>query len=111
MLAAVAAGVVLAAPAQAAPEGPDANFIAALDKAGISYHSPEQAIAAGKEVCSMMTDGESAPAVVQKMTQFNPGFTSTGAEKFAAIAATAYCPQYVSGGGQPPAPPAPPGAG
>jgi Protein of unknown function (DUF732) len=99
VLAALAAAIALAVPAHADPDPNDAQFIDALNKAGITYHSPEEAINAGKQVCALMSRGQSGPAVVQQMTQANPGFAEAGAQQFAAIAATVYCPQYVHGSG------------
>lgn len=98
VLVAVAAAGALAAPAYADPEGKDAEFVAALNKAGITYRSADQAVAAGKQVCALMDDGQSGADVVKKVTEVNPGFGVTGATQFAAIAATAYCPQYVTEG-------------
>ena len=99
VLAVVGAALGLAVPAHAEPDGKDADFIATLNKAGITYRSPDQAVAAGKEVCALMNDGESGADVVKKVTEVNPGFAVTSATQFAAIAASAYCPQFVTGSG------------
>ncbi|GBE67107.1 hypothetical protein MFM001_35690 [Mycobacterium sp. MFM001] len=99
VLAAVAAMVGLAAPAHADPSGVDAQFIAALNKAGITYASADQAVEAGKTACQLLDQGQSDVEVVKRVTDLNPGFTISGAAKFTAIAASAYCPQYVNGGG------------
>lgn len=108
VLAVAVAVIVLAAPAQADPDPQDAQFIAALKQTGITYTNPDKAVAAAKEVCALMGAGESGAAVVQQMTRLNPGFAEAGAQKFAAIAASVYCPQYVSSASsQPPAPPGP----
>jgi len=51
-----------AAPAYADPadiSGDDAGFLSALQKVGIHYPSPDQAITAGKSVCACLNGGES----------------------------------------------------
>lgn len=98
VLAALAAGITPATPAHADPDSADAQFIAVLDKAGITYHSPDQAIAAAKAACSLMSGGQSGADVVKKMIESNPGFAEVSAQRFAAIAASTYCPQLVNGG-------------
>jgi hypothetical protein len=95
VLAVLTAAIGLAVPAHADPADPDADFVATLDKAGITYRSPQQAIAAAKQVCALMGRGQTGPDVVRQMTQANPGFAEAGAAKFAAIAAKTYCPQYL----------------
>lgn len=97
MLAGVAAMICLAVPANADPGGVDAEFVTALNKAGITYGSPDQAVAAGRQVCTLMDSGQQDIDVVRKVAEQNPGFTISGAAKFAAIAASAYCPEYVVG--------------
>lgn len=96
---AVVAMVGLAAPAHADPSGVDAQFLAALKQAGITYASADQAVEAGKTACQLLDQGQSDVDVVKGVRDLNPGFTIPGAAKFTAIAASAYCPQYVSGGG------------
>jgi hypothetical protein len=99
---ALAAGTALAVPAQADP-GPDitetgfseAGFLAALNDAGITYHSPSQAVAAGQAVCGLMDNGVSGIEVVDDVKKANPAFTLDGAAKFAAIAANEFCPQHL----------------
>ncbi|MGH3597490.1 MAG: DUF732 domain-containing protein [Mycobacterium sp.] len=106
VLAGLAAIIGLAVPAQADPgstdPGMDASFLAALDKAGITYHNGADAVAAAKTACQLMDQGKPELDVIKQVTELNPGFTISGAAKFTAIAASAYCPQYlgtVSGGG------------
>jgi hypothetical protein len=90
---AVAVGV--AAPAYA-DSGADEDFISALDTAGITYDSPEQVIAAGKDVCELFGNGQTDTDIVTKVTEKNPGFTISGAARFAAIAMSAYCPERLA---------------
>ncbi|MFZ1176755.1 MAG: DUF732 domain-containing protein [Mycobacterium sp.] len=111
VLASFAAVIGVATPAQADPgsnaSGPDASFLAALDKAGITYHSGADAVAVGKRACQMMDQGQPQIDVIKNVSSSNPGFTVDGAAKFTMIAASAYCPQHL---GEPAAqaPPPPP---
>ena len=100
MLVGFAAVLAVATPAQADPghSGPDASFLAALNKAGITYQDPAVAIAAGKNACELMDQGHPEVDVIKSVSSSNPGFTVEGAAQFAMIAASAYCPQHM---GQP----------
>jgi Protein of unknown function (DUF732) len=42
-----------------------------------------------------MNQGQSETDVIKNMTEQNPGFTSSGATTFTAIAVSAYCPQHL----------------
>ena len=95
----MAAMIGFAVPAHADVDSNDQNFLAALNKAGITSSSPEQAVTAGKTVCQMMGDGTTNADLVKQLTQQNPGFSVDSAAKFAAIAASAYCPDRLNGGG------------
>jgi hypothetical protein len=88
------------APAQADPgnSGPDARFLAALNKAGITYQDPTVAVAVGKKACELMDQGNPEAGVIKSVSSSNPGFTADGAAQFTMIAASAYCPQHM---GQP----------
>ena len=99
---ALAAGTALAASAHADPGSDiaetgfnEAGFLAALNNAGITYHSPSQAVAAGQAVCGLMDNGVSGIEVVDDVKKANPAFTLDGAAKFAAIAANEFCPQHL----------------
>jgi hypothetical protein len=104
MLATVAAMIGLAAPALADPPPPsvpdnpaaDATFLDSLNKAGMSYNSGPSVIAAGKMACDLMNAGQSEKDVVDKLSMLNPGLNSGGAMKFAALASSAYCPDYLT---------------
>jgi uncharacterized protein DUF732 len=103
-LAAVATMVGLAVPALADPPPPsvpdnpaaDATFLDSLNKAGMSYSNGSSAIAAGKMACDLMNSGTSEQDVISKLSLLNPGLNSGGAMKFAALASTAYCPDYLN---------------
>ena len=90
----IAAMLGLAVPAQADP-GVDASFLDALTKAGITIKSGPGAVKAGKAACGMMEQGQPELDVIQLVTRQNPGLDTTRAAKFTAIAASAYCPQYL----------------
>jgi Protein of unknown function (DUF732) len=104
----IASSLGIAIPAHADPTA-DASFVEALKKAGITFGDPKNAVSAGETACGMMERGTPALDVVQAVTQQNPGLSTTSAAQFTAIAASAYCPQYISyvsgnGGSQTPSP-------
>ena len=88
--------IALAASAHA--DDSDQAFLADLDTAGIHYSDPDQAVAAGKTVCSLKDNGMTDDDVVTNLTEQNPGFTPEKAAKFATIATNNYCPQGAGGG-------------
>ena len=96
--------VGLAVPALADPPPPsvpdnpaaDATFLDSLNKAGMSYSNGSSAIAAGRMACDLMNSGTSEKDVVDKLSMLNPGLNSGGAMKFAALASSAYCPDYLN---------------
>jgi hypothetical protein len=92
----IVAMIGLAVPVHADSGGDDANFIAALNSAGISYTSPDRAVAAGKAVCDQLDNGANTMDIVKQLTDVNPGFKANGAIKFAGIAATVYCPDQLA---------------
>jgi Protein of unknown function (DUF732) len=100
ILAGFAAVLGVVTPAQADPgnSGPDASFLAALNKAGITYQDPTVAVAVGKKACELMDRGNPEVDVIKSVSSSNSGFTVDGAAQFTMIAASAYCPQHM---GQP----------
>jgi hypothetical protein len=97
----------LAIPAQADPGDPppgpvpdnpaaDAAFLDSLNKAGMTYRSGPDAVAAGRMACNMMISGRSEKDVVDELSMRNPGLNAGGAMRFAALASSAYCPQYLN---------------
>lgn len=101
VFAGVVAIVGLATPAHAEPAGnsaSDVSFLAALNKAGITYQSPATAVGVGKRACELMDQGHPQVDVIHNVSSSNPGFTVDGAAQFTMIAASAYCPQHL---GQP----------
>jgi hypothetical protein len=111
VLAGFAATIGLAAPAQADASA-DANFLAALNNAGITYQSGPDAIASGQRACQLMDQGYSQDSVVKSMTDQNQGFRTDAATKFVQSAENVYCPQHIGGAVQAPPPlgPGPPGS-
>jgi hypothetical protein len=99
----------IAIPAHADPTV-DASYVDALGKAGITFVNPQTAVTAGRTACGLMDQGKPVLDIISAVTQQNPGISTTSAAQFTAIAASAYCPQYIqysNGGGsgqsQPPA--------
>jgi len=103
VLTSVAAIIVMAVPAHAdSNDNDDQAFLAALTKEGITYQSPDRAIAAGKKVCNLASGGKTQLEILRDIRDLNPGFTLDGAAKFTEAAANAYCPDQLStdsGGG------------
>jgi hypothetical protein len=92
------AAPALADPAPLVPDDPaaDSAFLDSLNKAGMRYSNGPSAIAAGRMACNLMNEGTSETDVVSKLTMLNPGLQSAGAMKFAALASSTYCPDYLS---------------
>jgi hypothetical protein len=99
---AVAVGAAVPALADPPPDptppdpAADANFISSLSKAGMTFRNDSDAIAAGRRACDMMNQGTAEQDVVSKLSMLNPGLNTTGAMKFAALASSAYCPDYLN---------------
>jgi hypothetical protein len=95
----IAASLGSGVSAHAEPGGPDptldARFLDALAKAGLTVLSPPGAVKDGKAACGLMEQGQSELDVIQHVSKRNPGLDTTKAAKFTAIAASAYCPQYL----------------
>ncbi|WP_428338589.1 DUF732 domain-containing protein [Mycobacterium sp.] len=74
----------------------DAHFIDSLSKAGMTFRNGSDAVAAGRYACDMMNQGAAETDVVSKLSMLNPGLNNAGAMKFAALASSTYCPDYLS---------------
>lgn len=70
-------------------------FLESLRAAGITYTNPDQVISAGRAVCGLVDRGEPPLQVIFDLKTNNPGFTTDGASKFAAISAHSYCPHQL----------------
>jgi hypothetical protein len=98
----VSLGIVIAAPAHAIPGEDEAAteennevFIADLSKVGISFQDPNQAVAAGKAVCGLLSRGVSGLQLINDLRDNNPALTTNGAAQFATISAKSYCPRQL----------------
>jgi hypothetical protein len=78
------------------PQGDDAGFLAALHQVGISYSSPDAAVASAKAVCTCLNNGETGLELVHDVKTHNPGMDMENASNFAMIAAKFYCPHQLS---------------
>ena len=103
VVASTATILCLAAPATAdppppAPDNPgaDAAFLDSLNKAGMTYNSGSNAVTAGRKACDFMNQGLSQNDLVEKLSLLNPGLNHGGAMKFAALASSAYCPDFLN---------------
>lgn len=90
----IAAALGLGTPVHADP-GVDASFLDALTRAGITFNNGPSAVNAGKTACGLMDQGQPELAVIQHVSEQNPGISTTSAAKFTAIAASAFCPQHL----------------
>lgn len=95
-------GIVIAVPAHADPgidEAPsnDNNgvFLSDLQKVGITYSDPNQAISAGQAVCACIHNGMSGLHLLKHLQENNPSLTEIGAAQFATISAKSYCPRQL----------------
>ncbi|MHC9293986.1 DUF732 domain-containing protein [Mycobacterium sp. LTG2003] len=95
LVAAVTAGALTAAPANADPV--DDSFIAALNSAGVSYNDPAAAVALGQQVCPMLVEpGKSFASVATKLRGDRSVVSPDVAAFFTGIAISMYCPQMMS---------------
>ena len=74
----------------------DSAFLEALRAAGITYTDPAQAVTAGRALCSLADRGEPGLELIADLKANNPGFTTDGAAKFAAIAAHTFCDHHLA---------------
>jgi hypothetical protein len=98
----VSMGVVFGVPAQADPgvDEPPSNenngvFLSDLQKVGIGYSDPNQAISAGQAVCACIHNGMSGLHLLKHLQETNPSLNENGAAQFATISAKSYCPQQL----------------
>ncbi|MDT5232692.1 MAG: hypothetical protein QOJ56_3970 [Mycobacterium sp.] len=98
----VSMGIVFAVPAHSEPgidEEPstenNGSFLADLNKVGIGYGDPNQAVSAGQAVCACIHNGMSGLHLIKHLQETNPALTENGAAQFATISAKAYCPRQL----------------
>ncbi|ETB09281.1 hypothetical protein O972_13215 [Mycobacterium avium subsp. avium 10-9275] len=94
LLAGAAALVGMAIPAHA--DSDDDAFLAALNKAGITYPDPTRAIRAGQKVCDLAGSGTTELDIIRDVHELNPAFSTAKAALFVQAAAGAYCPDRLS---------------
>jgi hypothetical protein len=90
----IASSLGVAIPAHADPTA-DASFLEAVKQADITFTDSNSAVTAGKTVCEFLDQGKAMADVVALVMQQNSAISSVSAAKFTAIAASAYCPQYL----------------
>jgi hypothetical protein len=90
----IASSLGIAIPAHADPNA-DASFLEAVKQADITFSDSNSAVTAGKTVCEFLDQGKSMADVVALVMQQNSAISNVSAAKFTAIAASAYCPQYL----------------
>lgn len=73
----------------------DDAFLAQMDKLGISFDSPADAIKDGHKVCQELAAGKTGTDVATEVLQ-QTNLTTHQAAYFVVDAAHAYCPQYVT---------------
>jgi Protein of unknown function (DUF732) len=100
VFASFAAVIGLAAPAQA-------DVLAGLNNAGITYQSGPDAIGIGRRACDLMDQGHPPADVIKAMTDQDPGFTNDAAARFLEVAENTLCPQHLGGAVSAPPPPPP----
>jgi Protein of unknown function (DUF732) len=98
----VTMGIIFAVPAHSEPgvdEPPsndnNATFLADLNKVGIGYSDPNQAVSAGQAVCACIHNGMSGLHLLKHLQENNPALTENGAAQFATISAKSYCPRQL----------------
>jgi hypothetical protein len=98
----VTMGIIFAVPAHSEPgidEPPsndsNATFLADLNKLGIGYSDPNQAVSAGQAVCACIHNGMSGLHLLKHLQENNPALTENGAAQFATISAKSYCPRQL----------------
>ena len=90
----IASSLGVAIPAHADPTA-DASFLEAVKQADITFSDSNSAVTAGKTVCELLDQGKAMADVVALVMQQNSAISNVSAAKFTAIAASAYCPQYL----------------
>ena len=95
-------GIIFAVPTHAEPgvEDPPSNdnngvFLADLQKVGIGFSDPNQAVSAGQAVCACIHNGMSGLHLLKHLQENNPALTENGAAQFATISAKSYCPRQL----------------
>jgi hypothetical protein len=85
-----AAAMGLAAPAHA--DNADTVFIDQLDRAGIEYSDPQDAISMAKKICDLLAQGRQPVTIARSVKMTNHHLSGHNAAQFVAISADTYCP-------------------
>lgn len=91
--------VGLAVSAHASGDDADDAFLASLNKAGINFPNPDQAVTAGHTACEMAKSGKHGVEVLSLLQTANPGLSPNGARTFLGAALNAYCPDQLPASG------------
>ena len=96
----VSLGLALAVPAHSEPgldepasDENNGSFLADLNKVGIGFSDPAQAVSAGQAVCGCLHNGMGGLHLIQHLQESNPALTESGAAQFATISAKVDLPQ------------------
>ncbi|MGV0624477.1 DUF732 domain-containing protein [Mycolicibacter minnesotensis] len=92
-----AALIHLAVPAQADP-AQVAAFLAAVDKAGIEYTDPQDAVAIGLQICEYRYSGHGPDAAARAVKIANRSISAKNAARFVVFAEKAFCPDQFTEG-------------
>ncbi|UQX12453.1 DUF732 domain-containing protein [Candidatus Mycobacterium methanotrophicum] len=93
LLAAAALVGLIGVPAPAAADPGDTAFLGSLDKIGIRYPDPAQAISGARQVCDYVAQGHTANQAARGVRNANPNLSVTQASQFVAVAQAIYCNQ------------------
>ena len=93
LLAAAALAALIGVPAPANADPGDAAFLGSLDKIGIRYPNPTQAVAGARQVCDYIAQGHTSNQAARGVKNANPDLSVTQASQFVAVARTIYCNQ------------------
>jgi hypothetical protein len=80
-----------AGPANADPG--DSAFLASLDKMGIQYPDPTQAVASARQVCDYIAQGHTLNQAARGVKNANPDLPLTQASRFVEAAKATMCSQ------------------
>jgi hypothetical protein len=87
-----AAAIFSVAAASAAPSD-DQAFIAALDRQGIKYPSPQFAVSIARDVCTLLDDGATGVDVAREINK-NSGIPVGNSGAFVGASIVSYCPSH-----------------
>lgn len=89
-----AAALLTTATSSASPSD-DQAFLAALDRQGVKYPSPQHAISMANEVCTLLDDGASGVDVAREIAK-NSGIPVERSGFFVGASIAAFCPSHTN---------------